>query len=61
MRGFSQTFHFWKENRRASSLPLRAHVTYIRLPWHAIVNGQCAGDVGSNLVQRKPVGGLTRA
>ncbi|XP_043244252.1 uncharacterized protein KIAA0930 homolog [Amphibalanus amphitrite] len=38
MRGFSQTFHFWKENRRASSLPLRAHVTYIRLPWHAIVN-----------------------
>lgn len=35
-RGFTQTFHFWKENRRQSSTPLNAFLTYISLPWFSI-------------------------
>ncbi|XP_034946875.1 uncharacterized protein KIAA0930 homolog isoform X2 [Chelonus insularis] len=36
MRGFTQTFHFWKETRRAQSIPLNAFLTYITLPWWSI-------------------------
>ncbi|XP_023246904.1 uncharacterized protein LOC106636986 isoform X2 [Copidosoma floridanum] len=36
MRGFTQTFHFWKETKRAQSTPLNAFLTYIRLPWWSI-------------------------
>lgn len=36
MRGFTQTFHFWKESRRAQSVPLNAFLTYITLPWWSI-------------------------
>ncbi|XP_060530645.1 uncharacterized protein KIAA0930 homolog isoform X2 [Cylas formicarius] len=36
MRGFTQTFHFWKENKRAQSVPLNAFLTYVTLPWWSI-------------------------
>ncbi|XP_076235718.1 uncharacterized protein LOC143180076 isoform X2 [Calliopsis andreniformis] len=36
MRGFTQTFHFWKETKRAQSVPLNAYLTYITLPWWSI-------------------------
>ncbi|CAH0560598.1 unnamed protein product [Brassicogethes aeneus] len=36
MRGFTQTFHFWKENKRAQSIPLNAFLTYVTLPWWSI-------------------------
>lgn len=39
MRGFTQTFHFWKETRRAQSTPLNAFLTYITLPWWSIAKG----------------------
>ncbi|CAO1303380.1 unnamed protein product [Diamesa tonsa] len=35
-KGFSQTFHFWKENKRQSSTPLNAFLTYVTLPWFSI-------------------------
>ncbi|XP_055316297.1 uncharacterized protein LOC129576001 isoform X1 [Sitodiplosis mosellana] len=35
-RGFTQTFHFWKEHRRQQSVPLNAFLTYITLPWWSI-------------------------
>lgn len=41
MRGFTQTFHFWKENKRAQSVPLNAFLTYITLPWWSIAKGEC--------------------
>lgn len=37
MRGFTQTFHFWKENKRAQSVPLNAFLTYVTLPWGSII------------------------
>lgn len=40
MRGFTQTFHFWKETRRAQSVPLNAFLTYITLPWWSIAKGE---------------------
>lgn len=39
MRGFTQTFHFWKETKRAQSMPLNAFLTYITLPWWSIAKG----------------------
>ncbi|XP_050362481.1 uncharacterized protein KIAA0930 homolog [Nymphalis io] len=36
MRGFTQTFHLWKEGRRAQSAPLNAFLTYVTLPWWSI-------------------------
>ena len=39
MRGFTQTFHMWKENKRAQSVPLNAFLTYVTLPWWAITKG----------------------
>ncbi|KAL1506662.1 hypothetical protein ABEB36_005986 [Hypothenemus hampei] len=36
MKGFTQTFHFWKENKRAQSVPLNAFLTYVTLPWWSI-------------------------
>ncbi|XP_071452486.1 uncharacterized protein KIAA0930 homolog [Hetaerina americana] len=36
MRGFTQTFHFWKETKRAQSVPLNALLTYVTLPWWSI-------------------------
>ena len=38
-RGFTQTFHFWKENRRAQSVPFNAYLTYVTLPWFTIITG----------------------
>ncbi|XP_063696777.1 uncharacterized protein LOC134827854 [Culicoides brevitarsis] len=35
-RGFTQTFHFWKENKRQQSTPLNAFLTYVTLPWWSI-------------------------
>ncbi|KAJ6649987.1 hypothetical protein Bhyg_05230 [Pseudolycoriella hygida] len=35
-RGFTQTFHFWKEHRRQQSTPLNAFLTYVTLPWWSI-------------------------
>lgn len=40
MRGFTQTFYFWKENKRAQSVPLNAFLTYITLPWWSIAKGK---------------------
>lgn len=39
MRGFTQTFHLWKEGKRAQSAPLNAYLTYVTLPWWAIAKG----------------------
>lgn len=36
MRGFTQTFHFWKESKRAQSVPINTFLTYIALPWWSI-------------------------
>lgn len=38
-KGFTQTFHFWKEHRRQQSIPLNAFLTYITLPWWSIAKG----------------------
>lgn len=40
MRGFTQTFHFWKENKRAQCVPLNAFLTYVTLPWWSIAKGK---------------------
>ena len=40
-KGFTQTFHFWKESRRAQSVPLNAYLTYVTLPWFTIITGKC--------------------
>jgi len=39
MKGFTQTFHFWKESRRAQSVPLNALLTYVTVPWYSIIAG----------------------
>lgn len=39
-RGFTQSFHFWKENRRQQSTPLNAFLTYVTLPWWSIAKGK---------------------
>ncbi|CAK1544783.1 unnamed protein product [Leptosia nina] len=36
LRGFTQTFHLWKEGKRQQSAPLSAFLTYVTLPWWAI-------------------------
>ncbi|XP_068628155.1 uncharacterized protein KIAA0930 homolog isoform X3 [Battus philenor] len=36
MRGFTQTFHLWKEGKRQQSAPLNAYLTYVTLPWWSI-------------------------
>uniref|UniRef100_A0A0K8SFU6 Uncharacterized protein n=1 Tax=Lygus hesperus TaxID=30085 RepID=A0A0K8SFU6_LYGHE len=36
MRGFTQTFHMWKESKRAQSVPLNSFLTYVTLPWWSI-------------------------
>ncbi|XP_059059508.1 uncharacterized protein KIAA0930 [Achroia grisella] len=36
MRGFTQTFHLWKEGKRQQSTPLNAFLTYVTLPWWSI-------------------------
>ncbi|XP_037070205.1 uncharacterized protein KIAA0930 homolog [Pollicipes pollicipes] len=38
MRGLSQTLGFGKDGRRPSSPPLSVFLTYVMLPWHAIIN-----------------------
>lgn len=40
MRGFTQTFHLWKEGKRAQSTPLNAYLTYVTLPWWTIAKGR---------------------
>jgi len=37
MRGYTQVYHGWKETRRAQSVPLKTHLTYLTLPWWAII------------------------
>lgn len=37
MRGYTQVFHGWKENKRAGCIPLKVHLTYLTLPWWHIV------------------------
>uniref|UniRef100_A0A7G3AYU6 Putative spondins extracellular matrix n=1 Tax=Lutzomyia longipalpis TaxID=7200 RepID=A0A7G3AYU6_LUTLO len=44
-KGFTQTFHFWKENRRQQSTPLNAFLTYVTLPWWSIAKALLAGQV----------------
>lgn len=39
-KGFTQTFHFWKEHRRQQSTPLNAFLTYVTLPWWSIAKGR---------------------
>lgn len=39
-KGFTQTFHFWKEHRRQQSIPLNAFLTYVTLPWWSIAKGE---------------------
>lgn len=39
MRGFTQTFHLWKEGKRQQSTPLNAYLTYVTLPWWTIAKG----------------------
>lgn len=43
MRGFTQTFHLWKEGKRAQCVPLNAYLTYVTLPWWTIAKGTPAG------------------
>lgn len=40
MRGFTQTFHLWKEGKRQQSTPINAYLTYVTLPWWTIAKGQ---------------------
>ncbi|KPJ01069.1 hypothetical protein RR46_05334 [Papilio xuthus] len=40
MRGFTQTFHLWKEGKRQQSAPLNAYLTYVTLPWWAIAKAK---------------------
>jgi len=42
MRGFTQSFHMWRETRRAQSIPLNAFLTYISLPCGAMMKGMLA-------------------
>lgn len=37
MRGYTQIFHSWRENKRLQSVPFGQYVTYITLPWSAIL------------------------
>ncbi|KAI9557866.1 hypothetical protein GHT06_014617 [Daphnia sinensis] len=37
MKGFTQTFHYLKESRRAQSVPLNALLTYVTVPWYSII------------------------
>ena len=39
MKGFTQTFHYLKESRRAQSVPLNALLTYVTVPWYSIIAG----------------------
>ena len=38
MRGHTQIFHFWRESKRLQCVPLGQYVTYVALPWWAIIN-----------------------
>jgi len=40
MKGFTQTFHYLKESRRAQSVPLNALLTYVTVPWYSIIAGE---------------------
>lgn len=40
MRGNTQSFHMWRENRRQQSTPLNAFLTYISLPASTIIKGE---------------------
>jgi hypothetical protein len=40
MKGFTQTFHYLKESRRAQSVPLNALLTYVTVPWYSIIAGK---------------------
>lgn len=37
-RGINQAWHWYKERRRNGSIALNAHLTYVTLPWHVIIN-----------------------
>ncbi len=34
---YTQIFHFWRESKRLQSVPLGQYVTYVSLPWWAIL------------------------
>ncbi|CAG0918288.1 unnamed protein product [Notodromas monacha] len=40
MKGALQTYHFWKESRRLQSSPLNTYLTYVSLPWFALIRGE---------------------
>ncbi|XP_055334413.1 uncharacterized protein KIAA0930 homolog [Paramacrobiotus metropolitanus] len=37
-RGLNQAWHWYKERRRNGSIALNGHLTYVTLPWSAIIN-----------------------
>jgi hypothetical protein len=37
---FGQTWHWFKERRRASCMALHPYLTYVTLPWHRIIAGE---------------------
>lgn len=39
VRGFGQAWHWLHEKRKVESMPLNAYLTYITLPWSAILDG----------------------
>ncbi|KAH8297376.1 hypothetical protein KR044_011095 [Drosophila immigrans] len=49
-RGFTQSFHFWKENRRQQSTPLNAFLTYVTLPWWSIAKGESQPSDCTNII-----------
>uniref|UniRef100_A0A182PSA0 Spondin-1 n=1 Tax=Anopheles epiroticus TaxID=199890 RepID=A0A182PSA0_9DIPT len=54
-KGFTQTFHFWKENRRQQSTPLNAFLTYVTLPWWSIAKDYKGGKRTEILKSKIPV------
>lgn len=47
--GFNQAFHFWKENKRASSPTFELFITYITLPFNFIMSDLLSAQ------QQKPI------
>ena len=48
-RSFGQAWHWFKERKRAQSVSLNAHLTYVTLPWHRIIAGACSFGLVSPL------------
>lgn len=41
-RGFGQAWHWLREKRRATSVPLNASLTFVTVPWLSVVEGECS-------------------